>query len=130
MTPEEHIRQLRQSNAEFRQWFDRVLPNLVGAEAVAHFKDSFQNEGFTDQVLVKWQDVQRRTNPKRVDRAAASRPILTGATGDLGRSVDYKAMPGEVTIKGDTMGAGSDKDYAAAHNEGATATLPYPSGSL
>lgn len=120
MTPEEHIRRLRESNAEFKRWFDHVLPHLAGAEAVEHFKESFQNEGFTDEVLVKWQDVQRRTNPKRVDRAAASRPILTGSTGDLGRSIDYTAQPGEVVVKSDTMGAGSDKDYAAAHNEGTT----------
>ena len=42
MTPEEHIKQLRQSNAELKQWFDRVLPELVGAEAVAHFRIAFR----------------------------------------------------------------------------------------
>ncbi len=63
MKPEEHLKRLAQSNREFKQWFDHQLPHLVGEEAVKHFRDSFQNEGFTDEVLVKWQDVQRRTNP-------------------------------------------------------------------
>lgn len=118
MKPEEHLKRLAQSNSEFKRWFNHTLPHLAGAEAVKHFKDSFHNEGFTDEVLVKWRDVQRRTNPKRVDRAAASRPILTGQTGDLARSIDFIPKPGMVVVRSDTKGAGSDKDYAAAHNEG------------
>ena len=116
---------MAQSNREFQDWFNRTLPHLVGAKAVKHFKDSFQNEGFTDEVLVKWQDVKRRTNPRkrrtRSGRTPASetQPILTNS-GDLGRSIDYTPQPGMVVVKSDTKGAGSDKDYAAAHNEGTT----------
>ena len=120
MSPEEHIQKLMAESKEFANWFNGQLPTIVGVEAVNFYKESFQKEGFTDEALEKWPEVKRRSNPKRTDRAAASRPILTGETADLGRSIEYYAMPGETTIKADTMGAGSDKDYAAAHNEGTT----------
>ena len=118
MTPEEHLKQLRETSEAFRQWFDSKLPDIVGVEAVDFFKESFQNEGFTDEAFEPWSDVKRRTNPTRTDRAAASRKILTGATGDLGRSIEYTPAPGEVRITSDTTSVGSGKDYAAAHNEG------------
>lgn len=118
MDPKEHLRRLQQSNAEFQRWFNNDLPDIVGVEAVNFFEESFQNEGFTDEILEPWQEVKRRSNPTRPDRAAASRPILTGATGDLGRSIEYSSSPGEVRITANPTNVGSSKDYAAAHNEG------------
>lgn len=117
LTPEELVRWLRSSSTEVRQSFERTLPQLVGAAAVDHFKKSFRDEGFTDATLEPWKDVKRRTNPTRADRAAASLPILT-QSGDLGRSIEFTTQPGEAVITADTRGAGSDKDYAAQHNEG------------
>jgi phage gpG-like protein len=120
MTPEEHIKKLMEQNAEFKIWFQNNLPHIVGIEAVNFFHESFQNEGFTDEVLEKWQEVKRRQNPKRPERASASRPILTGETGDLGRSIEYKIKDGDTVITADTVESGSEKDYASAHNEGTT----------
>jgi phage gpG-like protein len=120
MTPEELTRKLEADKQAFKNWFNNDLPDIVGVEAVNHFTESFQNEGFTDETLVKWQEVKRRSDPKRPDRAAATRKILSGKTGDLGRSIEYKARPGEVVVSSDTMRVGSDKDYASAHNEGTT----------
>lgn len=40
-------------------------PTIIGVEAVNHFKESFDNQGFTDKSLVKWKDVKRR-DPKSV----------------------------------------------------------------
>ena len=34
---------------------------IIGVESVNHFKDSFENQGFTDNALNKWQEVKRRT---------------------------------------------------------------------
>ncbi len=119
MTPEEHIQKLRKDSNEFRSFFNNQLPHIVGIEAVNFYKESFQNEGFTDQVLEKWQEVKRRINP-RTNRAASSRAILTGDTADLGRSIDFHPEGTDVKITADTRRAGSDKDYAAAHNEGTT----------
>lgn len=36
------------------------VKDILGVEAVNHFKESFTNEGFTDSSLEKWQDVKRR----------------------------------------------------------------------
>lgn len=91
------------------------FPRIVGIEAVNHFKESFQNEGFTDKTLVKWKDVKRRTNPRpsQVGKAGSTRKILTGETGDLGDSLDYNADYNQVAIT-------SDVAYAQAQNEGTT----------
>lgn len=120
MTPAEHLRRLKQQNKEYLNWFDRGLKTMVGTEAVNFYQESFQNEGFTDNELKPWKEVKRRSNPKRVDRAAAKRPILTGKTGDLGESISYstEGVKNGVRITADTLKAGSDKDYAKAHNEG------------
>lgn len=36
------------------------IRKFMGEEAVTHFKDSFANEGFTDETLDKWKEVSRR----------------------------------------------------------------------
>ena len=118
MTIEEFIKVLEQQQKEASDFIENRLPHIVGVEAVNFYTESFQNEGFTDETLEPWVEVKRRQNPTRPDRAKASRKILTGDTGDLGRSIEYKAGAGETKIISDTMGAGSDKDYAAPHNEG------------
>jgi phage gpG-like protein len=42
-------------------------------------------------------------------------------TGNLRRSIEFDPEPGQVTITADTTrGAGSNADYASAHNEGTT----------
>ena len=96
----------------------------VANTAVMHFKQSFQDEGFTDENLVKWKEVRRREDSRnfktvargknkgtvRAKNANGKRKILTG-TGDLGRSIQSKIEPGKVTVI-------SDVPYASAHNEG------------
>ena len=118
MTPEEHIKQLENQSKEFQKLLERKLPILVGNEAKNFFTESFQNEGFTDETFTPWQEVKRRKNP-RPNRDRDRLKILT-QSGDLGRSIEFKAEPGKATIISDTKGAGSDKDYAAAHNDGTT----------
>jgi len=114
MTIQEHIKQLQQSNKEFKEWFDNDLPRIVGVEAVNFFTESFQNEGFTNQTLVPWKEVKRRENP-RPNRAADTQKILS-QSGNLGRSIEFTAEPGQVTIF-------SELDYAEVHNEGFSGTV-------
>ena len=47
------IRQVKKAN----RWCKEKLPDLVGKEAVKHFKDNFRQEGFVDNGLLKWKDV-------------------------------------------------------------------------
>jgi phage gpG-like protein len=85
---------------------------VVGNEAVSHYKKSFQNEGFTDRNLKKWKEVKRRINPRNPAAAAATRPILTGRSGELGDSIKWRRGGGRRVI------ISSDKVYARVHNEG------------
>lgn len=45
---------------ESQDWAKNSLPKIVGREAVAHFKENFNQEGFVDNGLKKWKDVKRR----------------------------------------------------------------------
>lgn len=56
--------------------------------------------------------VKTRTVPP-AKGADGQRRILTGRTGDLGRSIRWKTEPGRAVIY-------SDLPYAAAHNDGTT----------
>lgn len=84
------------------------LPLKLGNLAVRMFKENFKKEGFFGKA---WQEVKRRLKPSGKNRAADTRPILTGATANLGRSVQFTPRDGSVLIH-------SDLPYAEAHNEG------------
>jgi phage gpG-like protein len=103
------------------------VPDIIGTESVNHFKESFQNEGFTDKSLDKWDEVKRRDSSSkwygfsanrknRYSEAATSRKILSGESKDLAESLDYSKIPGHVIIE-------SDKPYAEVHNEGRKAKV-------
>jgi phage gpG-like protein len=111
MTPNEFSRYLIEAQREIQQYINEDAPVIIGKTAVDHFTENFQQEGFVDGGVQKWQEVKRRMNPK-ITGARASRPILTGDTGDLGMSIQYKdAADGKVTVY-------SDLPYSEAHNEG------------
>lgn len=82
------------------------LLDTIGERAVKEFKQNFEDEGFFGS---GWQEVKRRQGAAK--GAAASRPILTGSTGNLRRSIQYEAKDGKVEVF-------SDLPYSAAHNEG------------
>lgn len=95
-----------------KHYLQEDAPEIIGTEAVNFFQESFQNEGFTDKTLQKWKEVKRRLNARSGERkAAASRPILTGETGELADSITYHIQGTDAVIS-------SDKPYAKAHNEG------------
>ena len=113
--------------AEIKQFRDRDLPDIVGTEAVNHYKENFANEGFTDQTNEKWQDVKRRdpNSPwygfsykakKNFSESRTTDKILTGETKELQNSIDYEKKPGRVTVY-------SDKKYAAVHQFGLQAKI-------
>lgn len=111
MNTTEFVLQLKEIENQMPNFIADTAPKIVGKIAVSHFKNNFHEQGFTNKGVQKWTDVQRRTHPTRPDRAQASRKILTGETGDLGRSIQARAEKGQVVIF-------SDKEYAKAHNEG------------
>ena len=109
MTPEQFKIKLETQKAQLAEAINRDLPVIIGKKAVDLFTENFQKEGFQDNGVQPWKEVQRRT--RKVRGAAGSRKILTGKTGDLGRSIKYEIAPGQVTVFSDVI-------YADVHNEG------------
>jgi phage gpG-like protein len=124
MTPAQFAKHLASLEIYIKKAIDEDIPKRAGNEAARLFRQNFQQEGFFGQ---KWKDVQRRgtktatyktksgkfktktvTVGKGVD---GSRKILTGRTGDLGRSIKVATAPGTAIIY-------SDIKYSRAHNDG------------
>ena len=127
MTPDEALKKYRSNSEKMIRWHKEVLPKIVGELAVKHYKESFQNEGFTNETLEKWQDVERRnpsspwygfsaTNKKHFSEANTTKNILTGESGDLGRLIFY--IP-----KIDRVSVGSNLEYAPVHQFGQPAKV-------
>lgn len=107
---------------EVKRYIDRDAPRIVAKMARDHAKQSFQDEGFTDDTFQKWDEVKRRKeeNLKRGKRggilkkqaAAQTRKILTGESKDLKKSIQSDIISSEL------VEIGSDLLYAIPHNEG------------
>lgn len=102
------------------------LKDDVGREAVAHFKGSFENEGFTDETLNPWKEVERRKpespwfghsgQTRKFSLERTSAPILNGETGLLKNSIRYTYLPDGVRIS-------NSAPYAAVHQFGLPAKI-------
>ena len=100
---DELIRRLKEAQEYIRQ----DVPEVIGTEAVAHFKKSFADEGFTDTSLKKWA-------PRKAKVHLQTKTLQGQGSGDhLGDSLDYK-------VSGNTITIYTDKPYAQIHNEGGT----------
>lgn len=124
MSPEQFQQELKRLQSEFKELFDKYAPTIAGKTAVSYFKKNFQNEAWG---RVKWQEVKRRTpgtaaykSAFRHHPARTTRKILTGDTGDLGRSIEVKAVSkGQVVIwTAPSAFVHSKEPYGRVHNEG------------
>lgn len=121
MTLDEMKHRLAKATIDVRRAIDNDLPKIIGNRAVKMYKQNFQTESFFGQ---RWRDVKRRTNPPKRSKhpSDARRNILTGRTGDLGRSIKADtSRKGQVTIYSDAKSKGYY--YGLAHNEG-TSRIP------
>lgn len=129
MTPEQFQQRITEMQAQFGGLFDRYGLTIIGNVAVSWFKKNFQNQAWG---RVKWTEVQRRTpdtpaykyNAKH-HPARITRKILTGDTGDLGRSIEIRQVSpsdggsgGVITIWTNPSAFGSKQPYGRVHNEG------------
>ncbi len=112
MTPEQFNNYLDNVSKEFKQFIENDLPDVVGTEAVNHFRQSFIDGGFTDAVLDKWAPRKHKYGNDTKD----GKEVLT-QSGDLSDSIIYTILPGGVLIS-------TDKIYAQIHNEGGTIKIP------
>ena len=123
MTPEEFSKNLERIFEEYKELFVKYAPTIAGKEAVRFFKKNFQNQAWSK---TKWQEVQRRQSWTRTYKsvekkhpADTKRKILTGRTGDLGRSIEIKeTTPGSVVIWTNPSTFKSKEPYGRVHNEG------------
>lgn len=116
MTLDEMKHRLAKATIDVRRAIDNDLPKIIGNRAVKMYKQNFRTESFFGQ---RWRDVKRRTNPPKRSKhpSDARRNILTGRTGDLGRSIKADtSRKGQVTIYSDAKSKGYY--YGLAHNEG------------
>jgi len=128
MTPVEFEQHLKNLSTQYGQFYELYAPVIAAKIAVDFFKECFQTESWE---RVPWQNVQRRmgswdrggkTVKSYAKGAALTRKILTGETGDLGRSIEIKQSEtgnGRATVwTSPSAFAKSDKIYASVHNEG------------
>lgn len=102
------------------------IKDVIGREAQDHFKESFVNEGFTDESLEKWPDVKRRDSESewyghsgqdgKFSSTRTTAKILTGESGDLGRTINFVRTERGVRVF-------SEKPYARVHNFGGMAKI-------
>ncbi|MEZ0611944.1 hypothetical protein ACAW74_25755 [Fibrella sp. WM1] len=84
---------------------------VVRVEGTKHFKESFRNEGFTDETLEKWPDITNARKDQKRKKNGNLPPILTD-TGKLGNSITARNDGDEDVV------FSSDRPYAKRHNEG------------
>lgn len=86
----------------------RKMVVVMGNDALAHFKEGFRKQGFTDETLTPWQP-RKRTRYK--GKSELNRAILT-KTGTLSRSLkkSYRGL--------DSITISTNVPYAVYHNEG------------
>lgn len=123
MTVKEFKARIDKMRSTAPEFMERYAPMVAGKAAVPVFKRNFQTESFGGK---KWKEVQRRTTGTPANRynaryhpARTTRKILTGDTGDLGRSIEVKqAGGGEATVWTAPSAFRSKEPYGAVHNEG------------
>ena len=116
--------QKRREAVEFLKGDD--AKKIIGRESVEFFKQSFENEGFTDKTLEKWPDVKRRDSASpwyghsgdtgKFSQARTVAKILAGETGELKDSLRYFIIPDGVKIVNATV-------YAGVHQFGLNAKV-------
>lgn len=102
------------------------IKDIFGTEAVNHFKESFEKEGFTDRNLEKWKDVKRRDPDSpwyghsgqtgEFSEARTAAKILTGETKELQQSISYERTEGGARIT-------NAAPYASVHQFGMQAKV-------
>lgn len=115
MTIQDFDKKFKDIADQMPDFLDDLAPRIAGNVAEEHIKANFLKQGFEG---TPWKEVQRRIPGSKAYRsntlrhpARLTRPILTGDTGDLGRSINVSYSKGQATVF-------SDKIYAKVHNEG------------
>lgn len=111
---------------QVKEFVEKDARDVMGTEAIEHFRESFTNEGFTDENLEKWPEVERRKTDSdwyghsgqtgKFSAARTTAKILTGETNELQNAFSYKHTETGVRVI-------NDKAYAAVHQFGLQAYI-------
>lgn len=93
---------MKRKLAAAQLYIQQDVPEIIGIEAVKHFKNNFQEEGFDGK---KW--ASRKS--KRMGSTNAQKVL--SQSGELSESIDYR-------VEGNLVIIYSDKPYAKIHNQG------------
>lgn len=133
--------------ARLKRYIAKEAPVIMGTEAVKYFQQSFYDEGFTDDYLIKWKPSKRKDSSSQwygfLYRATTSLPSnhprrkgckkkykprkVTPITNFSRAATKWNTLTGNtgdlkesITYKRTTYGVVvySDLPYAKAHNEG------------
>lgn len=123
---------IKRQARELKEFMDNDVLDIIKVEGLNHFEESFDNEGFTDSSLKKWD--ARKTTDKRgrdITRYRTNKVGKKGALNNYGRKNEGRAiLTGHATggnklrnsLKAQKISDGvefsTDKDYAQVHNEG------------
>lgn len=128
---------IRRQAEELEEFLTNDLIDIIEVEGLNHFEASFEDEGFTDQTLEKWQERKTTDSSGRdVTRYRTNRRGKAGSLNAKGRKDKGRAiLTGHATGgnklrnsgRADKINGGVafvwGKPYAEAHNEG-TDELP------
>lgn len=102
------------------------VKDILGTEAVNHFKEGFDKEGFTDETLNPWKEVERRKPDSpwfghsgqkgEFSTGRTTAKILSGETGLLRDSIRFAYLPDGVRVS-------NSAPYAAVHQYGLPAKI-------
>lgn len=129
---DDFIHDIERQARELEEFMENDILDIIEVEGLNHFEESFDNEGFTDETLEKWEP--RKTTDTRGRDITRYRTDRVGKAGELnryGRKNQGRAiLTGHDTggnklrnsLRGDKIAGGvefaTDKDYAEVHNEG------------
>ena len=148
MTPKQAADAVKRKLAELEKFRRTDVPEIVGTEAVRHYRKSFDNEGATDETLKKWPDVKRRdpnspwygfslgsNSPRPLKPGAhvkAKKKTGTAKTNFSPTRAADKVLTGETndlrnaikyTVKPDRVTVSNSLPYARVHNFGEKAMI-------
>lgn len=129
---DDFLRDIERQTNELAEFLETDLLDIIEVEGLNHFEESFDNEGFTDEALEKWEP--RKTTDTRGRDITRYRTNRVGKAGELNRygrkNQGRKIMTGHDSggnklrnsIRADKVNDGvefhTDKEYAERHNEG------------
>lgn len=128
MDIKEFERSLAERMKKVQDWVQSEdIKDILGVEAVNHFKESFDHEGFKDEdTIKKWPDVKRRDPDSpwyghsgqtgKFSQARTTAKILAGETGELKNAISYLKIADGVRVS-------NPKEYAKVHQEGLPAKI-------